>query len=155
MGGLCWEDKAHIQAVWHFLHDLGFSVSFCAASLLLLQRKWLWGPLPPVFLLCFSLEHTSVHSPLLLAAFSCILRAGCLLTPSFNENGLHTFDLLVHFICAQLQGKKKRRDDFHAPSSNQLAILLEQSVARSSAEWPALCSDIASCHKMQEMTSST
>lgn len=106
MGGLCWEDKAHIQAVWHFLHDLGFSVSFCASSLLSLPpTEMAVGPSPSSVPSLLLSERTSVHSPLLLAAFSCILRAGCLLTPSFNENGLHTFDVLVHFICVQLQGK--------------------------------------------------
>lgn len=46
-----------------------------------------------------------------------------MLTPSFNENVLHAFAFLHLLLLWTISRKEKRNDDFHAPSSNQLAIL--------------------------------
>lgn len=121
-------------------------------SLLLSQWRWLWGPLP----LCSAC--VLLNAPLFtrhhLAAFSCISRFGFLLTPSFNGNGPHTSAFLFFLIaCAQLHTKKREMITYvpHHPA-NWLHWNTES--ASQFGRMPALCSEIASCHKTQEMMQS-
>lgn len=90
---------------------------------------------------------TSVPSPLPLATFSCILRLGLLLTASFNENGLHAFAFYSSYYLWTIPRKEKRNDNFHAPSSNQLAIL--ENRTRLTIQLNGLCSAMKFCHVLK------
>lgn len=70
------------------------------------------------------------------------------MTPSFNENGLHTFDFLGSSYCLYTTPRKEKRQ--WCPTVTPTGYT-GTDVPYNLAEWLALCNEITSCHKMQEM----
>lgn len=86
--------RATLQALWHFLHDLEGSVGIYAAFPSPKPAEMAGGSSPSGILSLLPPALTLFNLHYDWQPFLAFLRFGFFLTPSFNENGLHTFAFL-------------------------------------------------------------
>lgn len=119
LGGLCWERRGPPSRHLALPASPGVSCECLCGLRGSSASGGGWDPLP-LCSACF-LPNAPLFTRHHLAAFACILRLAFLPTPSFDENGPHTFAFSYCLCTTPHKGKGKY--DLRAPSSSQLVTL--------------------------------